>query len=224
MSTSPIMQRNPMNAVRSLLLPLVCATLLAACGKHQGSPSRQDQESKSPVLIPFAVGKAWSYDFAAFDSLGNKLSSQPTRTVVTRDTLVGAERWYALQDDAVRDEGQPPSYAANRADGVYLFGRQGEGSLLYKYPAVRGDECPPLIVASTDTLIRCPAGEFRCYLYESVSTYTPVPHRSFTVVTRDFIAPGTGLVRHEATTTWTDTETGKTTPGPFDITSLTMDK
>ncbi len=197
-----------------LTLTLACAVLLAACGKNSAPRPQQH-------LIPFAVGKAWSYVYATYDSLGNKTSSRATRTVVSKDTLVGSERWYALKDEGLREEAQPPSFATNRPDGVYLFGKDGEGTLLYKYPAVRGDRCPPFVVVATDTLIDCPAGKFQCYVYEDVTTYTPGPERSFTVVTHDCISPGAGLIRHEAKSVWTDRETGVTTTGPTEISEAT---
>ncbi len=205
----------------ALIFAVACAALLSAC-RRDAAPRPPGQPSySSSVLIPFKVGESWSYVYSTYDSLGRKLSSRATRTVVSKDTLIGSEHWYALQDDAVREEGEPPSFATNRSDGVYLFGPNGEGSLLYKYPAVPGDRCPPFVVAAIDTTITSPAGTFRCYLYEDVSTYTPGPHRSFTVVTRDFVAPGTGLIRHEATTVWTDMESGVTIPGPTDVTEAT---
>jgi hypothetical protein len=98
-----------------------------------------------------------------------------------------------------------------------MLGRNGEEVLLYKYPAVRGDLCPPFAVISTDTTITCPAGTFRCYGYLDTATYTARSGRALLVTTRDFISPGTGLIRHEVTTLWRAAGDGPDVPGPTEV-------
>jgi len=196
---------------------LICLIGLIGLVSCRQEGSKPVTETSSRGLIPFAVGKKWSYVSTSFDSLGREVSSHEDGTTVTGDTVVAGEKWYALTDDSAGHRFGDAFYATNRQDGVYMLGSRGTATLLFRFPAALGDTSPPYIVRSVDTAVSCPAGIFRCYLYRDTVAVSADHGRIWAIVTNDYFAPGVGMVRHELKTQWRDTLTGRAWAGPGEI-------
>ncbi len=201
-------------AVHCTLIAAFAMTLVSCHKPDAAGASGKHTEAKE--LIPFEVGKRWSYVSTLYDSLGNPVRTRRASTTVLCDTMLEGERWYRLRDDSAK----AITNAANGQDGLSMLADNGQRLLLYKYPANVGDECMPYVVASTDTTVSCGIGQFKCYRYQNAFGGKDASGRRYTMSIDDYVAPGVGLIRHEVWRVWVGPDSTVSLPGGSEITVL----
>lgn len=142
------------------------------------------------VIIPLAIGNTWVTKYEEFDTNGVITISRIDTLIITKDTMVGKEKWYAPQSD-------PYNYWTNRADGFYIEIENPQ--LIFKYPAKVNDsiEIAPqqfMKVVSTNDTVVFDGKVFVTYKYKSYFPYPGDEHVSITYIN---IAPNIGIVKEE---------------------------
>lgn len=140
------------------------------------SPTSSDTP-QSGVIQPLAVGNYWHYKWTYYH-YDFVLDSQEVTERIARDTLVGAETWYAMTYDDVFDPGH---YFANRSDGLYVMDPSSIAPEIYQqvpYPATVGKRLvhryaggfyfDSLYLKAVNVPITTPAGHFRCLKFSEV--------------------------------------------------------
>ena len=191
----PTLSRVVPAARLALAAALVVPLVVAGC-RESNAP-----EPSAP-LIPPAVGRHWQYEISDSVEVGTPLGLQPDRVNVrvVGDTTIRGERWAVLDSAQVilHDNHAGRYYLRSRADGIYentppdagfpIVGGT-PGYRIFKYPVRLGEQGGlPFVgvlwtVSAVDTLVRVPAGEFRCVRYDEGEFVTW------------FVAPGVGIVQ-----------------------------
>ena len=166
-----------------LLCFLVLALLVAGCS--------EDNKGTSPTEVkqvwPLKVGNEWVGENTEVDSAGNVLHMDTIVTAVSKDTLIGSERWYIITVNGERDPEVP--ILTSRSDGLWAGGPSG--SLFFKYPAAVNDTFMAgneiAVVESIHDTVTVPAGTFVCYNYK-----WPEPSTSDRPYQLRYFSPGIG--------------------------------
>ncbi|HVP36985.1 MAG TPA: hypothetical protein VMT04_08330 [Terriglobales bacterium] len=160
-----------------------------------GCKSNSKLTNPGPVkqIWPLAVGNEWTFQETEVDSAGNVLSADTSVWAVSKDTMIGSERWYIITvNDTIDPEMINP--LTNRSDG--LWGGGPSGGLIFKYPATVNDTFmignQVTIVVSIHATVMVPAGTFVCYNYE-----WPEPPSSDRPYQFHYMSPGIGFVKAE---------------------------
>jgi len=122
----------------------------------------------------------------------NQLSSAGYKLFwISGDTIVGSENWFKQYS------GQDSSnyiFTKNKQDGFHYYHQNvGTDDLVYKYPAVVGDNyvasyyIDSITVQNIDTNITVPAGQFSCYEYH-------INEMGFYIYL-SYFSPGTGKIK-----------------------------
>jgi hypothetical protein len=182
--------------MRASLLAALAALAAAGCADRTTLP---DDGVEIP-LVPTAAGTRWTYQLSDSVELGSPAVAAPAfaDVVLSRDTLVGLERWTAAVDTAHVFTITPAPFLANRRDGLFEFSPQGTPGvprtgydiqfLRFPYPTRVGVRfrIGDAVVSSVDTVVTVPAGAFHTLRYD-------LSARDGTTESY-FIAPGTGVV------------------------------
>jgi len=177
--------------------------------------------SKSTNLIPLSVGTKWVYKetYTTFPNENYPQIDTVTVTISSRKIIENIT-WYSIFDSKfstnlfTSDTNKGLIAYSNINDNIYsrIVYRDSSSNYLlrYKYPVKIGDRfnSPFWItwngvvsytdtvlvskVVSVDTLIKVPAGEYRCVLYRTS------PHGDTTFSkSEEFVSPKIGLVRYD---------------------------
>ena len=143
----------------------------------------------NPSIIPLAVGNQWVMQTSYFDTLGNLSSTSQDTIKVIGDTIIQGQKYYVMLNLYAL------TYMSDRNDGIYVLDvNDYQSSMFLKYPAVRNDsyslESTNYSIASTDTMISVPKGNFHCYQYSLSASGINIP-------VYDYYSPGIGYVQQE---------------------------
>jgi hypothetical protein len=129
------------------------SVVLVACDSGE-----EGQPPPDPVvLFPMEVGAQWVMSYTLTDSTGQVFQTRVDTLAISRDTLIGNERWFYLElvdfgSILPREQG----YFANRSDGVYRLVPRDDGSLqpalYYPSTAEPGDSHEIAVPYSEDYL------------------------------------------------------------------------
>lgn len=169
-----------------LLCFLPLALLIPGCSDDNkiANPTQVEQ------IWPLKVGNEWVGEETEFDSAGNVLRFDTTVIAVSKDTVIGSERWYIITVNGNRDPEAP--ILAGRSDGLWAGGPSG--GLFFKYPAVVNDTIlcgnQLVVVESIHATVTVPAGTFVCYAYK-----WPEPSTSDRPYQLHYLSPGFGNIK-----------------------------
>jgi len=169
----------------SLLIILLSFFFSTSC-KKENSDS-QSSGGTSQTIIPLAQGNIWNYRRISFPQQDTSFFS----IWISGDTIVGSENWFKQYS------GQDSSnyiFTKNKQDGFHYYHQNvGTDDLVYKYPAVVGDNyvasyyIDSITVQNIDTNITVPAGQFSCYEYH-------INEMGFYIYL-SYFSPGTGKIK-----------------------------
>ena len=109
----------------SLILMLGSVALLSACGRDAGPRPPHQMEIRSSVLIPFAVGKAWTYTYTTYDSLGRNDEAQDLSRRHAANRMTGAPH-LVLVSHRVDDVALEGRLDAIKTDAVMSAAHEGD--------------------------------------------------------------------------------------------------
>ena len=143
----------------------------------------------NPSIIPLAVGNQWIMQTSYFDTLGNLSSTNQDTIKVIGDTIIQGQKYYVMLNL------YSLTFMSNRNDGIYVLDVNNyQSSMFLKYPAVPNDSyslgSTHFAIASTDTLISVPKGNFHCYQYSLSDSGVIIP-------VYGYYSPGIGYVQQE---------------------------
>lgn len=154
-------------------------------------------------LVPLKTGNEWHYKITDYDSEGKVLSTNVSRSVVIKDTVINKSTWYILNDRTIVQNNSNGYVYFNRynkpADQevmIYQSTNHGGVGYMYKYPNY------DLWVLTTRTYELAPIEG----AIENLSGYTfeikkehsqPATSTSFTFRQKDYVNPNVGLVRSD---------------------------
>ena len=172
--------------MKRLLCLLPLALLFIACSDdNKGTNPTQTQE-----VWPLKVGNQWVGEDTEVDSAGNILRVDTTILAVSKDTVIGGERWYIITVNGNRDPEVP--ILASRSDGLWAGGPSG--GLFLKYPAAVNDTfmmgSQVVVVESVHDTVTVPAGTFVCLNYK-----WPEPSTSERPYQLHYYSPGIGGIK-----------------------------
>lgn len=191
---------------RHLIAAIIAIGLVifVGCGDKGSGP-------KDTVIMPLKVGNSWLGTLTDYDSNGVIVQVDTLKLGVLRDTTISDEKWFIVGtiNEGINKVGTF-NVMSHRNDGIWLANCRppdGQPCLLYKYPAVAGDnyDFGPEVLAivtvlSTNRIVSVPAGQYRCYCYSfdydlSAIDYGGVTRISLTEMM--CLAPDVGLVKTE---------------------------
>jgi hypothetical protein len=171
------------------LLALIAVTAAAAlirCDENTVTNTYGDGR----FIMPLALGNMWSHEVVTTDSYSGDVWIDTCVQSVSGVTLIDNVRWYDLVSPCGK-VGQK----ANLSDGLWTRLGPDEIYLIAKYPANVGDEwtrpgsSTRYLVASLDTKVSVPAGEFSCVVYR----WSDEPNHYFGG--SYYYSPGVGMIR-----------------------------
>jgi hypothetical protein len=160
-----------------------------------GCKSNSKVTNPGPVkqIWPLAVGNEWVSQETEVDSAGNVLYVGTVVLAVSKDTVIGAERWYIITVNGNIDP-EMMNPVTNHSDGLWAGGPSG--GLTFKYPATVNDTFmmgnQVVIVESIHDIVTVSAGTFVCYNYK-----WPEPPSSDRPYQFHYLSPGIGFVKAE---------------------------
>lgn len=163
-----------------------------------------DPEPEAPQYIrPLTIGNVWYGTTVRYGQDGPLDTTGTTNTVVG-DTTVSDTVWTEIfyeTDDTSQFAYSWSSYSRNDSVGQWEALALGvSANLLAKYPAEALDTftidqgvTSVVIVASVDSMVAVPAGEFSCYNYRYLHLNESGPNLKVSY----FFSPGVGKIRSE---------------------------
>lgn len=151
-------------------------------------------------VFPLQVGNEWVYEVTDYDTNGNALTVSSYKNTVRKDTTINSSTWYILSTGQIVQNSHEGYVYYNKAgnQAVMLYQSPSVGSIgyLYKYPdydllvQTTRSEQPDTVVTATKT--------FSSYVYTIEKQYTShFDGATHTLKQKDYVSPGTGLVRTE---------------------------
>lgn len=134
----------------------------------------------SEGLVPFKIGNKWYYNYYYYDTTGTPWPGfHYDSAVVTRDTIIGRERWYKIRNFKGPDVDYLDWYT-NKSDGIWVLRKvtrtnphidTAVGYLTFKYPTVHGEFWGSPLgdstrVLSVNQIVETPTGTDTCIHYE----------------------------------------------------------
>jgi hypothetical protein len=168
--------------MRSAILTVFIFTVLIIGGSCQYFPEKivepDSISNNSTGLVPFKIGNKWYYNYYYYDTTGAQMQGfHYDSAVVSRDTIIGKERWYKIVNF------KPPNvdyldWYTNRSDGICVLRRvinhfedTAYAYLTFKYPGQVGEFWGSILrdstrILSLNDLITTPLGVDTCIHYE----------------------------------------------------------
>lgn len=162
------------------------------------------------LFYPLNPGNKWTYNSIQYDSTGVIISQGVFTEYLTAQYIwdkrfiyeFNTSFWFVHNDMLYIQNNIYGLYLVMASPGGYYF---GETYLKYKYPVVNGEyflngraKMDTTFVKSTDSMVKCEAGIFKCIVYKNnmldLVDYPIIRYRGYSL---DYVAYGTGKVKKE---------------------------
>jgi hypothetical protein len=138
-------------------------------------PENPPIKDNSVGLVPMKLGNKWVFRYIQYDTAGGIEYTRLDSAVVSRDTLINAERWYKIRG-LKPASGDGGDWYTNRNDGVWVLRSYLDTAIAYvqfKFPTYAGESWGNQIQDSSRALavdsvvVTPPSRQDTCILYET---------------------------------------------------------
>jgi hypothetical protein len=175
-------QQSHLNYMKhSTFILFVIFFFIVSCKKDKSDA--ENSGGTNQMIMPLKHGNIWNYRRIEFPQLDTSYYS----TWISGDSTVGSETWFKQYHDSITC-----FLILNKSNGLHQISRlTGNDELIYKYPAVIGDEYGTsdglMTVQNLSAYEEVPAGRFSCYEYKN----TQLDNIYFMT----YCSPGTGVIK-----------------------------